>query len=283
MGILSGVEFKPALESQMELLALESEALANVIETFRSIVPNLLNNLKEKIAGFSNDEDLPKHIAQLNSEYKDLNKKLPQISYASVNQMLVSVPENFLGNFLDYAEFLNKNASELYSNANNVLTDYHSTLAVFLSNSSSQTSLQDYSNIYRTVKKTREELIDKFKVYFPKDTGLSKQRLATVLHRFADLDKLIKEVINLEKVQNKQSLTTFKTSIDQCVELLDLVIKRTEEKSVDKVSGAAAKNIADGAYELAKFIELVALFRFKVKQFISSFENTVTELNSKLA
>lgn len=282
MGVLSHTEYNYTLEHQMEQLALESEVLANVINTFRNAVPNLLGMLKEKVNFINEEKDVPEHLLNISKNYKELSKKLPQVPYASVNQTLVSVPENFYGSFLDYSEFLNKHASELYSSANEILSEYHSSLAIFLSNQNSNIGLSDYTNIYRNVKKNREDLTSKFKVYFPKDTGLSKQKLSTVIDRFADLDKLVHEITSLEKNQQKQSLATFKTSVDQCVELLQLVVKRTEEKSLDKISGPTAKNIAEGAFELGKFVELVALFRFRVQQFMVSVENTFSELNTKL-
>ncbi len=287
MDSTSYLDYDTALENRIKQLALESEVLANVITTFRNVIPNLLSMLKEKTIFINisknKEDELSEIIVKLSKDYKQLSKKIPQVPFASVNQTLISVPENFYGSFLEYSTFLNTHIADLYTSANFILSDYRNTLAVFLSNQNTVAGLSDYNNIYRNVKKTRESLTVKFREYFPRDTGLSKQKLAVVIDRFADLDKLIHEVTILDKKQQKQSLTIFKASVDQCVKLLELVVKRTEENSVEKISGETAKNIAVGAFEIGKCIELVALSRFKVQQFIIAVDNTIEELNTKLS
>ena len=283
VSILSAESFiASSLERQLDRLVLESDSLANVIQTFRGIVPNLLDTLKQKFSTVNENEELSQHMAALIDGHKVLSKKTEHVPFLSFNQTLISVPENFSGNFVEYAIFLNTAAPGVYDEAMATLDQYKSLLSVFLSTKEATISYKDHTAFYSNVQRSREAQVEQFKKFFPKDTGLSKQRLYTAVDRFSDFDKLIHELTTLEKMHEKQNLRAFRKAVQECVDLLALVIRRTEKESCDNISQVTAKNIAQGAYELGKFVEYVALFRFRVEQFMTSVQNTVTDINTIL-
>ena len=274
--------FEMSVESQLNRLVLESNALAEVIQTFRGLVPSLLSSLKDKFTTIKDDDEQSDAIVALVKGHKSLMSKSEHVPFLSFNQTLISVPENYKGKFLDYAEFLNKAAPGVYNDALETLEGYKNLLVMFLSSKETTANFKDHSAFFLRIQNNRVKLTEGFKTYFPKDTGLSKQRLYSVIDRYADFNKLVSELNTLEKMHDKQNLRAFRKAVQECVDLLELVIKRTEKESCDKISQTTAKNIAEGAYELAKFVEFIALFRFRVTQFIAAVQNTVDELNEVL-
>lgn len=273
-----------SLESQMERLALEAGAISNVIDSFKNIVPALADRLRVAYSSLtSGDDDLTKELKDTKNRFgQKVQPKLGYAKYMSFEKTLISVPEGFKGDLLSYLATLASMSQEIFAEANKTLGSYNFALAAFVTNKESKTALQDHSHLFHQVTKRREELTSKLAVYFPKPSTLSKAYLGDTIGRFADVEVLIAEAEKLNLQRKNQNIKDISDSVKKAVDLLDIIIKDTQTNGIAKVSGAAAMNISEGAYELGKYVEFISIYRFRVEQAIASVSKLVETLERVL-
>lgn len=261
---------KVSLESQLQRLALEASAVSNVIDTFKGIVPSLAEKLREVYSSLKSDDDLTRELKNTRSKFGEVKPKFAHANFLNYSKTMVSVPEGFKGNLLDYIQVLASMSQEVFLEANKTLGSYNFALAAFISNKESKTSLQDHSHLFHQVAKRREELNDRLKTFFPTSSNLSKAYLGDTISRFADVEALVAQSEKLNIQRKSQNIKEITESVKKAVDLLDVIIEDTQTNGVDKVSGAAAMNISQGAYELGKYVEFIAIYRYRVEQSLAS-------------
>ena len=231
----------------------------------------------------SNEDDHKDIIVKgIVKEFPELDKKLKYANFVDYNKTLVSVPEGFRGNLLDYLKLLNKVTPDVYSSANTMLAEYHTMLANFVTNKDSKISLRDETGFFKKITHHREDINKQINHYFPTGGSTSKQYLGTVIHRFADIHSLVDEVKNLDRKHVAQNLKTVNGEVQECVELLNIIIDHNEKNAISTVSGEAAMNIAAGTYEVAKYIEFLSIYRFKTMLAITAVEKLIQQFNDVL-
>jgi hypothetical protein len=267
-----------SLESQLERLAIESNVLANVIDTFRNIIPNLkhqIDEIKVKLTSGNNSNTI-KHCETL---FKHISPKIKYANYTNYSHTLVSVPEGFKGNFLEYINVLNKIVPEVYTEANKILGEYCFALSTFITNKEDKISLKDHTNLFHRINEHREQTVNTLSVFFPTTNPQSKQYLGNVIGRFYELEQLVDSLKFLDKVHSDQNLNKITSQVNTCCDLLDIVIKNSQKEEMNTISGNAAKNISEGAYAVGKYIEFVSVVRFKTEQAIVSVERLMETLD----
>lgn len=263
----------------MRTLSLESEVISNVIDTFRNLVPGVTFKIKELLGTFGKDIG-QKSIFDFTDKSKIAREKTKQLDYGIYHKTVITVPEGFKGSFVEYVIVLNKILPHLFSNSNELLGEYNFVLSSFITNKESKTSLKDHTTLYKQAAKIRESVIQEINKFYTTNDK-SVVYLGDVIERFSDLDILSTEVRKLEKLHNDQNLDDLKKVVDKSVGLLDIIIKDVQSNDISNVSGAAAKNISEGAYEIAKLVELLSLINFRTTQFLVSVDRlyeTISEL-----
>lgn len=272
-----------SVESRMNRLGLESAFTSNVIETFRSVVPDLKENIVNAFNMLTTPKDeLAKNVDELVSHFKKLEKKIPHASFLNIGQTVVSVPEGFKGNLLTYLNFLHLLSDELVREANNVLVDYNMILSSFVSNKQDKLSLRDHTALFKKVKHRREEIMKDIKEFFPDTNVTARSRLIQICDRFQDLEAMYKLSEQLLKERKSHNLENIHNGVRQSVEMLDMVIQDVQTNGTENVSGASALNISEGAYEIGKFVELVAIYRTMVDQAILTTNRLMKQLDDIL-
>lgn len=270
-----------SLESQLERLSIEANLFNNVIDTFRNIVPNLLNKLTDISLTINPDTIENEIVKNISNDFAKLSKKIEHVNFGTYNKTLVSIPEGFKGYLLDYISTLEALSSDVYIKGNSILNDYNTIISSFINNKEEKIALKDNTQLYKQTAKDREKISNILKDYFPTSSSTSKAYLETVVARFNDLDKLVEKVSSFNREHNKQNMKQFKMNIDKTTSLLNIIIDESNN-SISNISGNAAKNIAEGAYEIAKFIELVSIYRFKSEQAIVTIGSLIKVLNEKI-
>lgn len=268
--LFSGVESDTGynVDLGMRQLSMESEFIANVIETFREVIPSLAFKIKSLTSTVVRDND--RHVAfSYVPKNKELKEKIKHINYSLYRKTLVHTPEGFKGSFIDYVVCLNRVLPSLFASSNELLGEYNFVLSAFITNKENKTSLKDHTTLFRQAAQLRESVLAETGKFFV-ENDTSKKYLGDVLERFADLDSLVSETRKLEKFHDDQNMRSIKMSIDKSVDLLDVIIKNLNSNEIGNVSGAAAKNISEGAYEIAKLVETLSIMKFRTEQIIVS-------------
>lgn len=272
------------LKSQMQRLSMESNVAGNVIDTFKNTVPLLAESILSHFKSLSTDTD--KELKDESTEAKlvfgKLKVKLPYASYLNQTKTLVSVPEGFKGNLLDYVNSLGAMSNELFQEANKTLGEYNFVLSAFITNKENKISLKDHTDLFLRLKSRREKMAKELAVFFPEDRDLSKAYLGDVIHRFADLETLVNAAVHLNVQRKEQNIKDITNSVQKCLDLLKVIIDDTKNNGIAQVSGAAAMNISTGAFEIAKYVEFIALYRYRVEQVVSTIEKLLKTLDSTI-
>ena len=255
-------------EELLHVVAIESTMMTNVISTIQDVLPEFASNLKglvRKLTGSFSETRV------MTSEIKNKEKKvftaLGQVGFMTVADKLVSIPENFQGNFQDYAKALIAISSEVYRVQNTVIAEYTTILSAFISNKEDKIALKDHTAFFKRTQGERERLSKQLAHFFPGNTGISKAKLKTVIARTNDIPPLLEEVRKLTEGQAKASLEGIQIGVNKCVSLLDMIIQDAEKGGMMKISPNAAMNISTGAFEVGKYVEFVSVVYHDVMVF----------------
>lgn len=276
------------IKNQLEALSLEAINIANVIEVFKGILPDLVGKIKQTLESIPKYTDiihknkLTSDIKLINSLNKELSDKIKLTNYVDRRELLISVPEGFKGNLVDYTILLNGLTSKIYPEANKLLTEYKFIISGFLTNKDQKISLKDYTTFFNSIKRQRENFTSDVSEFFTNNSSTSRAKLGSVINKFSDLDIIIKNVTEANIVRKDNILSDISQSTNEITKVLDTIIDRVSKGDISNISGASAKNLAEGAYEIAKYIEFVSIFNYKVEQATATLLNLLSQLNEEI-
>jgi hypothetical protein len=270
-----------SLESQLERLALEANFVDNAISSFSQIVPSLTVKLHETSDSFKSLFDKPEPTAeeQFGKLLTHLAPNIAIASFLNYGSTLVSIPEGFKGSLSSYIDTLIKLTPSLYKETFSFIAEYNSILASFITNKEDKISTRDYKFLYAKIQSHREHYVKSIEYFFIINSDQSKAKLSTVISRFADLKPLTNSVYELDKLQRLSNLSGLVSEISKTVAMLDIIKKQINDKQLTSLNGNSATNISNGAYELAKLVEFVSIFKFKSSQVIATVHNIIVKLD----
>jgi hypothetical protein len=270
-----------SLESQLELIALESLSIVNLIDRFKNVLPNLTEAIREVTKHLTPTAE-SNLLKTTQSEYNHLNKKIPHVTFADYERLVVSKPEGFNGVLIEYIIFLNILSTTVYKEMNDVLSQYNFILSSFITNKDDKLSLKDHTSFFKEVSKKRVIHSESLTKFFDPTSTNSVTYLGMMIRRFNDIGPLLSETTKLDKLYQSQNIKQLSSDVSKTVSLLDIIIKNIEEKGITNVSGNASMNISNGAYEIAKYVEFIAVLRFKTEQAIYCIEKLVTSIDTAI-
>lgn len=259
-----------SLETHLEQIALESNYLVNMLETFKTAIPSFTNKIRDVVSHLSGIANTQDNLNQglTNKEHKAL-KIAKDLSFVGFGERIISIPENFKGSFIDYAKLLNLTATEAYQVQNTILAEYNVILSSFITNKEDRLALKDHTTFFNKIKDQREESGKKLGKFLNNKTGISKAKFRDVISRMAELEELIKVTSDLSSQHSRAKLQDIQSSVNHCVDLLDMIITGVKDGTITHISPNATMNISRGAYEIAKYVELVGIIYFDITVFLN--------------
>jgi hypothetical protein len=268
-------------EYYMAILAMESGHVANMITTFREMLPSFKNSIETAISSLNPYAvDAHEQFLCASVDFKELEKKLPHLNYLTVGQVMVSVPENISCSLLTLAETLDKMLPVMYKGALDILGDYNVFLASFITNKEVKISVKDYSDFYKGIKERREALVKELSVCYASQETRDVLRLKHVVDRMSDIPTIVNTCDKTSRLRHSLSLDRINKEVNKAVGLLNAIIRDTAD--IEKVSGVSATNLSNGAYEVAKYVEFMGMFYYKITDLNKSVAQIVASLNKNL-
>lgn len=260
-------------------LVIESITSPDVIGTFNRIIPKARGLISNFFDGLKTlDISSRENYKGMDSVYAKVLKNASSVNFLAYKDLLVSVPEGFQGKLIPYLQFLN-NAGRLNTKLGlEAVKSYNVELSAFLSNSEIRTSLFAHNALYDKIRNERMSQQKALSVFFKNGSTLSRRPLGSLIDRFGELEVCFRTATSLESVRTEQTYKTLLDEIKRSVELLDLIQKRASEGSVDKISGPMAKHLANGAYEIASYVENTVLYGYHLEVVISTVRNMAEQL-----
>ena len=288
MGIMKldfEAETQVSVEQQLDRIAFESNFTSNLIELFKTTLPSVVQKIHEAVSSsfIAKEPDAAVNIGrQLKGDYKSLSKKLETSNFINFKDMLIQVPEGFKGNFTEYLDFQDKVFNQVIANGNELLSEYSVILAAFITNKENKLSLKDHTGFYKKIEAQRLELTKGFDKFFNVNSDSPLQRLSQIVGRFEDVEDIVDKTVKLETNTKQSNLNEIQASVKKISGYLDILIAQVQDDSVSNVSGSAARNIAEGAFEVAKFVEFISLFHFRTEQSVQTTKKLLDKLNEVL-
>lgn len=260
-----------SLESHLEHIALEGEFLVNMLETFKTTIPSFLTKLKDANTHLAETSKAQDNLdIELSKKEKKALEYSKHLDFVGFGDRLISVPENFKGDFIKYAILLNNIATVAYQTQNTVLAEYNQILSAFITNKEDKISLKDHTSFFNRIKAERESYNEKLGDFLNKKSGVSKMRFRDVLSRMSDLEPLVRQANYLSSQHSRAKLQDINSSVNHCVDLLNLVVTGVQDGTITNISPNATMNISRGAYEVAKYVEFVGIIYFDITVFLNS-------------
>lgn len=265
----------PSLEAQLAMIALEGQFSTNLSEMFRSILPSFkirLQQLHQQLTSFSKLRDDDDLIAHYESGYKnnvvkhdrrtqDALDNAQHLDLLVFGEQLVTVPENFKGSLLLYMTNLVQ-IQETGLRHQNIMDNFNQYLSVFITNPELRNKATPSSLQYPILDQYRAQSTKLLKVFFPKDTGISKQALKQVLERFADLEPLVDQSHRLAYFMDEKVLHSYQDRIRHMIQLIDLIMEQYQKNSIPDVSPNLVQELSQGVYTVAQYVEFIGLLQY---------------------
>lgn len=266
-------------------IAIESIASPSMFSLFSQIIPKTSELLRSFVPQFSQFTGLsvPSNSATVikldNKQRQAVLKAMTRFSFTAYEETLISVPEGFNGKLIPYLEVLIGQGKVLIEHGFNVIKGYNTELAMFLSNYDIRTTLKSHSQHYAKIRQEREQYQKAVEAFFnSKQTSLSRQPLGKVMDRFGDLEKVFILEETLLNLKKRQDFKTIVSEVQKTADMLTLIKGRIDDGTITDASGQAIKNLTEGSYEAAKYVEYIALYAYFVETVLGSINNTSSQL-----
>lgn len=272
-----------SLEHMAHMISLEEDFTSNALFRVKEFFPKLSNVLKDYTEGFSSDSygsyDIPKDTAiKTDRDFKVIKNRVTSHNFLDFQDVAVQVPEGFEGNLHDYLKLLNSIHLDIFKETLEVIGDYNVVLSTFITNKEDKTSLRIHSQVYTRADAKRQQVLKDLAGFFKDGSDLSRLPLSKVISRFADVELINKEAVDLTKDNHIKNLEKVKSGIRETLLYLDKIVSNNE---TNEVSGNTAKQLADGAMSMARLVEVCSIYAFKVRQAIESVR-AITETLDKV-
>lgn len=285
-GIMNNVTTHPlSIESRVAQFGMEAWDVADLVSSFTEITDGLKENLLGIASSFSSLVDgnkTNKEISLYDSRNTSVMRKTRDVVFGNYEKSLVSVPEGFKGNFIEYLVFMNSISTNVYNDTENLLSEYQLLLSRFISNKEDKISLQDHTAFYEKLKDRREKMAGQMEAFFDSRSNHSKLAMKKVISRFADIQTVLERSVELDKSRRKHNLKDTSQSVTKVIGLLDILLKRAQEKGITEVSPVASINISKGAFEMGKHIEFLGIYAFRVEQILGCVDKLMVQLEDIL-
>lgn len=272
-------------EAAVAALALEAlspmQGVQNIFELFRNVFPTVKTKLMDAVNSFHPLDEHSHEIQLLNKNAAEAKPDILKLGIVTYGQTLLPVPEGLANGvkLLKYLTFLLDVSDTFNKGVNDILSEYKIVVSTFISNKEAKTSIKDHSLFYRGIEKRRLELTKALSSYFT--TGLNRARLPLemVYDQTKDVYEAVDLVNKLHKARGRADLPGVKKQSEHCADLLNIIIEQSEQGTLTNISGAAATDLANGAMEVARWIELLTVYHFRLDQGIGNVRQQVELLS----
>lgn len=282
-----------SIEHQLERIALEGQFTQNLAQLFHDILPAFrtrLSQLQTQLTFFSKKD--PEDTALIQSfdqkvGYKIQHDQTTRQALSNIQQLdlqifgerLITVPENFKGHLLPYSRVLTQ-ALDGGLKHQGVMTQFNQYLTTVVNNPELRNKAAPTTMTYGALNTYRSETTPLLSLFFKKDSGISKARLKAVLERFADVEPLIEQSQRLAHLLDIKILHGYQEKIQEMVHLLDIIQEQYDKNKIAYLSSALALELSRGVYEVAQYVEFIALLQYDGRVCLQVVKLLVDELAS---
>ncbi len=254
-------------------ISLESNMFSDMVGQMSGLlsdIGNVLSNKLKDINYYINGlpEDPKVFFEQLNY----LESKLDKINYVDVKDKIVPVPQGFKGEYISYIEALLPIIKETKEHIKEVLADYTTLVSSIINNGSDKIILKDYNELYKKIQDSRVKIDNEYKKFFSGNQAVAK--VGELIASMGQLKELNKKLEVLILSVDKQELTIMNDGVNNVHNLLNILISSIKENKI-VVNKADTIDLSNGAYELASYLESVAMTYYSINEIINRVKDLI--------
>lgn len=223
-------------------------------------------------------DNINRSYSTLNNKVKDLAKQKSDLNFVLHNNILLPVPDGFIGNWTEYVETLMKHRESLIKTSLGSMDEFQVYISAFLSNKDSRIALQDNRNVNLGKAKARIEQTKAFESFFDPNGYNQRATVSKTFNSTADLHQGLKLSMDHWNYVKEVDLKGLKSKVGILAERINTLIAKYENHKDIEVSKQALLNIAEGSYETACQIEHLALFVARSEMAMTTAGNMATRL-----
>ena len=273
------------IASASEQLAMESNMLANLVDSIAKFLPSVLSQASTAFSGFNKESAEAKQIGSVNidSLTRRENALLTQIVAADFEDMTnfgVPVGVGFKGKLNDYADTVL--AQQKYYEADTVkhLQDYYVYLSVLVSNKDARQSLKDQSRMYQAIEKERAGFDKSMQSYFGTGTTNTIQytKGADTHNEFISYMSKLTAICKIDDLRERKAVADL---IEKISVVCNVIIEQSKDGTISHITPEVTKNIHEGMLVMAKLVESYGLFIHHRTELVASRSQLIEKLEKR--
>lgn len=272
--------YTPALEDNMNVrgLALEANALSNVVSSIKKYFPDLLKGVDGVFTQFMALGDAKPESVDLSNVETKIVDRLKTVPYEEIDRLTIVVPEGFKGQYLPYFNALNEALSFRDAVTKPAMEDFYISVSSVLTNRNAKISLKDETRKYRELEKLRNDQNKVVTQYFRPNASDAQMQYQQLVEKNEDVQAVFVESKRLEKRLAEMNLSDMQNHVKRITSALQLLIDQATSGGAEHISPEVGKNLAIGAQEIAHQVEFFSINYFRA----IALRNSVISFTQKL-
>ena len=246
--------------------------LKNLITDINGNITNRLKDIKYYVTG------LPEDPKVFFNDLDYLEHTLRNVSYIDVRDALIPIPENFVGNYLDYASRLIVLVRDANKDIEPLLKDYKTLIGSIINNGGSAIILKDYNALYQEAKKSKENIDSVLRDFLSGKKTVDK--LGNVLYNLNQLSTLDKSIFSLLSEIKVNDIVKLNKDVEDIHHMLGILLEDIGNQKII-LNQKDVSDIGNGAYELASYLESIAILYYSVHIFVNRVKDLYTTVIKK--
>lgn len=268
-----------SFDSLMRRMVVESNVGADVLTLFKRIVPKSVEVITSFLPNLTQLSEKSVETPLSSSLYKDVLRKSQGFNFLVYDATLIQVPEGFNGKLVNYLTLLILHTEKEIKEGKSILDNYNIELSMFLSNADVRQSMKSHTDFYKKIRKDRDDWAkDIAKFYDTRNPTLSRRPVGQVIERFSDMERVFALTEKLAQLRTQLNYKLIVAEINKTTGMLELIRSRMATEDIGSASPQMAKNLSEGAYEVAKFVEVMSIHGYYVETAISSVNSMAEQL-----
>lgn len=268
------------LEQRAQQVALEAFSAQDVLGLVKSVYADITSAFSGFVAHFNPSEQ---PALQMTSDQQKFLRDLQARSYSTLRAVSVATPEGLESTYLEYLARLEKAVAHSVAMPQSTLYPFATFLASLVNNFDATRSTQLLDIRYPSLEVDRKKLIGQMASCFEKGSHRAERAYELVIARNSDWPELFKRTDAAIQAINKVDRKALDKKAKECVELLGVIQKKLERGDFNELSPEVAKNLAQGAYQVASELEFFAVVYYKSAALSGSINRAVGQLRAIIA
>lgn len=258
-------------------LALEMIGVEPILRATQRLLPGIMRNF----SAVPRLRDLPEYKT-LSSDGRKFIKLMEKWTYVQIRDVRAFRPEGMSSTYLQFLATLLPVTEQVKGILIDVVQPYSQFLAQLVANRDARLSTDDATQEYRALEARRESIYEQFAAHYRAGSYATNAKVGDVVERQDDWVKVLATLEQCERNMKEVNRDKLDNLVQQCSRSLELLYQQLQKGAIDQASHEAAKRLSNGAYQVAKELELFSTTYYRVLALRGSVSDTVDFLTDKL-